>query len=213
MTRGSLRSVEMTRQIRDQIGDFYVDTAADGRAGGGEELGDDLGGFLAGGHEGIAVGDTAEEGGDVRRGDDLEEGVGGVVLEAADLTGGVIEGEAGVGAETADGGFIEALLAGDAEMVFVGVMDKSHYTPEVVDPVGVIERHTPPVLLRRKTPEEQYARILRQEWLEGMFFCGYGHINRFVQIKPHCMRFANLQASRAAAFANDEGLSYICLLR
>ena len=209
MTRGSLRSVEMTRQIRDQIGDFYVDAAADGRDGGGVELGDDLGGFLASGHEGVAVGNLAEEGGDVRRGDDLEECVGGVVLQAADFAGGVVEGQAGFGAETADGGFVETFLAGEAEVVLVGKMDEAHYPPEVVDPVGIIERHAPPVLLRRKAPEEKDVRILRQEWLEGVFFCGYGHLYSFMQIKPHYVRLANPCAGIGGFFANDAGLSYI----
>ena len=192
---GGGHTVEAESAIRND----QLDAAADGRDGAGVEGGDDLGGFLAGGDEGVAVGDAAEEGGDVRRGDDLEEGVGGVVLEAADFTGGVIEGEAGVGAETAYGGFVEAFFAGDAEMVFVGEVDQAHDPPEVVDPVGVVEWHAPPVLLRRKTSEEYNPRILRQERFERVSFSGDGH-HDLLCTKKHTMPELNK-------------LSYLCYRR
>ena len=53
-------------------------------------------------------------------------------------------------------------------MLPVPVKDQSHYAPEVVDPVGVVERHAPAVRLGRKTPQKEDARPRRQERLEGM---------------------------------------------
>ena len=52
----------------------------------------------------------------------------------------------------------------------IAVLLVTGYTPEVIDPVGVIERHAPPVRLWRKAPQEQDACALRQEWLEWMLF-------------------------------------------
>ena len=61
-----------------------------------EGLGGEGAGFFARGDEGVATGDAGQQGWDVRGGDDLQEGVGGVVFEAAYLAGGVVEGQARV---------------------------------------------------------------------------------------------------------------------
>ena len=132
-----------------------------------------LGGFFAGDNDVSALGDTGQQGRDVGGGDYFQEGVGGVVFEAANLAGGVVEGQALLGTEGADGGFVEAFLGRDAEVVFVAEVDEAHDAPEVVDPVGVIERHAPAVRLGRETPQEQDACTLRKEGLEGMLFDGW----------------------------------------
>ena len=147
-----------------------VHPAADGRDGAVEGLGGEGAGFFARGDEGVAVGDAGQQGRDVRGGDDLQEGVGGVVFEAAHLAGGVVEREAGVGAELPDPGFVEALLPRHAEMILFPEVDDSHDPPEVVDPVGVVERHAPAVRLGRETAEEQDACVRGQEGLEGVLF-------------------------------------------
>ena len=135
-----------------------------------EGLGGEGAGFFARGDEGMAVGDAGQQGRDVRGGDDLQEGVGGVVFEAAYLAGGVVEREAGVGAELPDPGFVEAFLAWHAEMILFPEMEDSHDPPEVVDPVGVVERHAPAVRLGREAAQEQDARVRGQEGLERVLF-------------------------------------------
>ena len=129
-----------------------------------------MGGFFAGDNDVSASGDAGQQGRDVGGGDYFQEGVGGVVLQAANLAGGVVEGQAGIGTEGTDGGFVEAFLGRDAEVVFVAEVDEAHDAPEVVDPVGVIERHAPAVRLGRETPQEQDACTLREEGLKGMLF-------------------------------------------
>ena len=102
------------------------------------------------------------------------EGVGGVVAETADFAGGVVEGEALIGTEGADGGLVEAFLGRDAEVVLVGKVDDAHYAPEVVDPVGVIEGHAPAVGLGREAAQEEDAGARGQEGLERMEFGFHG---------------------------------------
>ena len=131
-----------------------INMSADGRDGAGEGLGDDGTGFFAGGDESVAGRDSGQESGNIGGGDDFEEGVGGVVLQAADFGGGVVEGEAGVGTEGANQSFVKPLLARHTEVRLVPKVNQPHDAPEVVDPVGVIERHAPAVLLRRETAEE-----------------------------------------------------------
>ena len=76
-------------------------------------------------------------------------------------------------AELAYGELVEAFLAYDAEVVLVVEMDKAYDAPEVIDPVGVIERHAPAVGLGRETAQKQYPGVLRQKWLKRM--CLYIH--------------------------------------
>jgi len=114
----------------------------------------------------VAVGDLGQKGGDVGGRDHLQEGVGGVVPEAPHFAGGVVEGQARIRAEAADHGLVKAFLPRQAKMLPVPKMNQAHDAPEVVDPVGVIERHAPAVRLGRKTPQEQDARSLREERLE-----------------------------------------------
>ena len=137
-------------------------------------LRDDGAGFFAGGDEGVALGDAGEEGGDVGGGDHLQKGVGGVVAEAADFGGGVVEGESGLGAKRAYRSLVEPLLSRHAKMQLVPEMNQPHNPPEVVDPVGVVERHAPAMWLGRETAEEQDACSGRQERLERVLFGIHG---------------------------------------
>ena len=68
-----------------------------------------------------------------------------------------------MGAEFANIGLIEAFFCGVAEVVFVVEMNQPHDSPEVVDPVGVIERHAPAVRLRRETAQKKDPGVFRQK--------------------------------------------------
>ena len=180
--------------------------AADGRDGTVEGLGGEGAGFLARGDEGVAVGDAGQQGRDVRGGDDLQEGVGGVVFEAAYLACGVVEREAGVGAELPDPGFVETLFAWHAEMILFPEVDDAHDTPEVVDPVGVVERHAPAVRLGREAAQEQDARALRQEGFEGVLLYGRLGGHRLEDLRGGVLRVDFLDdALEGAVFIEDEG--------
>ena len=135
----------------------------------------------------MAGGDLAQEGGDVGGGDHFQEGVGGVVPEAADFAGGVVEGQALGGAEGPDGGLVKALFRDEAEVVLVGKEDEAEDAPEVVDPVGVIEWNAPAVGLGRETAQEEDAGTRGEERLERVlfhltvvfgFFGSYDHLFR-----------------------------------
>ena len=167
-----------------------VDASADGRGGAAELRRDLLRGLLAGGYQVVTVRNLPQQRRDVGRGNHLQEGVGGIVAEAAYRAGGVIEGEAFLRAEGADRGLVETLFAADAEMVLVAEVDEAHDAPEIIDPVRVEERHAPPFLLWRETPEEQDPCALRQERFERMRLDGHdfalereGH-----STSNHCLR-------------------------
>ena len=171
-----------------------------------EGLGGEGAGFFARGDEGVAMGDAGQHGRDVRGGDDLQEGVGGVVFEAAYLACGVVEREAGVGAELPDPGFVEALLARHAEMILFPEVDDAHDPPEVVDPVGVVERHAPAVRLGREATQEQDARALRQEGLEGVLLRGCLGGHRLEDLPGGVLGVDFLDdALEDAVFIEDEG--------
>ena len=69
------------------------------------------------------MGDLLQQCGDIGRGYNLKERIGSVVFKAADLTCGVVEGQAFLGAEGSDIGLIERFLGCVAEVVFVVEMD------------------------------------------------------------------------------------------
>ncbi len=142
------------------VADWW-DGAAEGAA-------DNLGGLLAGGDKGVAERDLLQQCGDIGRRYYLEVGIGGVVFKAFYLGGGVVECQAVLGAELAYGGLVEAFLTDDAEMVLVVEMNEADDAPEVVDPVGVIERHAPAVWLGWETAQKQYSGGLGQERLKRM---------------------------------------------
>ena len=136
----------------------------------GEGGGDYGAGFLAGGDEGVAGWNPRQQGGDVGGCDHFQEGVRGIVPQPPYFAGGVIERQAGIGTELSDRGLVEPLLGRDAEMLLVPEVNQPHDPPEVVDPVGVIERHAPAVRLGRETAQEQDASAIRQEGFKWMLF-------------------------------------------
>ena len=73
-------------------------------------------------------------------------------------------------AESLYPGLVEALLPRKIEMVLVIEKQQAHHAPEIIVPVRVIERHRPPLRLRRKAAEKKDPRLLRQERFEGMAF-------------------------------------------
>ena len=91
---------------------------------------------------------------------DFEEFVGGIVLQAADGGGGVEEGEAFLLTEGYDVVYLEAFVLQIHEVVSVAKEYLSLDAPVVIDEVGVVEVHTPPLALWRETAQEQYLGIL-----------------------------------------------------
>ena len=148
----------------------YFDKTSNGRHRAAKALGDDAGGLFSGGDEGLAGGDAPEQGRDVGGRNHFQESVRSVVAKAPYFAGCIVEGKTGIGAKLPDQDFVKALFGRDAEVVLVPEVDDAHDAPEVVDPVGVIERHAPAMRLGRETPEEQDACVLRQERLKRMLF-------------------------------------------
>ena len=140
--------------IPDLIRNLYLDAATHRRNLAAKRLRNDLRGLLAGGDQGVAGGDLRQQGRDVGGPNHLQEGVGGVVTEAADFAGGVVEGQAVIGTKRPDGHLVKALFGRDAEAVFIVKEDEADDAPEVVDPVGVIEGHAPAVGLGREAAQE-----------------------------------------------------------
>ena len=52
-------------------------------------------------------------------------------------------------------------------------MYQAHYPPEIIDPVGVIERHVPALRLWRETAQEKDPGIRRKKRFERMGFHGH----------------------------------------
>ena len=123
-------------------------------------------GLLAGGDYCCAVRDLLQQCVDIGRCYYLQEGIGGVVFQPADLGCGVIKCQTILGAEVANIGLIETFFFDDAESVLIVEVYQAHDAPEVVDPVGVIKRHAPAVRLGRETAQEQDPCVLRQEGLK-----------------------------------------------
>ena len=127
-----------------------------------------LGRFLACGHERAAEGQAAQQGGQVRRADDAEEIVGSVVLQADNGLGRVVECQSLPAAELLDPRAVEALLAGDGEVILVARRKEAPDAPEVVGPIGVEKVHAPPLSWRREAAQEEDSCALGQERGQGM---------------------------------------------
>ena len=137
------------------------------------------------------MGQLADECWDVGGFYNFQELVGGIVLQASDGGGGVEEGEAFLLAEGYDFVYLEAFVLQINKVVFIAKEQLSLDTPVVVDEVGVIEVHTPPLTLWRKAAEEQYTGIVWQERKEWMIF--YAVLAScdvfYVQIRGHRLLF------------------------
>ena len=152
-----------------------------------EGIGNYGAGFFAGSDQRAAIRNPGQQGGDVGGGNYLQESVGGVVFQAADLAGGVVEGQAFIGTESSDGGFVKPFIGLDAEVIFVPEVDEAHYPPEIVDPVRVVERHAPTMRLRRETAQKQHPRPLRQERLKWVWL--YVHCPNILILPYACNMF------------------------
>ena len=141
-------------EAKGAAGDPHVDKPSYGRDVAAKGIGSEAGGLLAGGDERSAIRNLGQQGRDVGGGDYLQEGVGGIVLEPAHFGGGVVERQTFLFAEGPDGSLVKTLLARDAKMSLVSKIDEPHNPPEIVDPVGVIEWHAPPMQLGRKTAQK-----------------------------------------------------------
>ena len=177
-----------TPKAEGTAGDGEVNRASDGRDGAAVAGGNDFSGLLASGDESTAEGDTGQKGRDVGGGDNLQEGVGGIVFKPTHLARGIVKGQTLDRTECADGRFVKPFLTRHAEMVLVPEVDEAHDSPKIVDPIRIIKRHAPPMLLRRKAPQEQNLRILRQKRLEGMFLNRRFHHHKDSKIPFKCGR-------------------------
>ena len=149
-----------------------VDAAPDWGNGASESGSDDLGGFLTGGDQGVALRNAGEQGGYIGSFHYLQKGVGGVVTKATHLAGCVVERQSFGGAERPDQGLVKALFSRHAKMLLVPKENQTHDSPEIIDPIRVVERHAPAERLGWETPKEQNPGALREEGLKGVFFDG-----------------------------------------
>ena len=149
-------------------------------------MGNDSAGFFASGDQRAAVGDTGQKGRDVGGGDNLQEGIGGIVFEPTHLASRIVEGQSLGRTERADGRFIKPFLLRDAEVILVPKVDEAHDPPKIIDPIRIIKGHIPTMLLRRKTPQEQNPCPLRQKRLEGMFLNRRFHHHKDSKIPFNC---------------------------
>ena len=153
-----------------------------------ERRADGFCGFLAGGDDGTEVRQSRKQGRDICRLYNLEELVGGIVLQAADGSGGIEESKALFLAEGHNLINLETLGFEVYEVILVAKEYLALDAPVVVDEVRVIEIHAPTLTLRRETAEEEYAGILGQEGTQRMVLyptLAAGDILR-VQIGSHC---------------------------
>lgn len=96
-------------------------------------------GLAAGGDQCAAIGQGVEQLGDIGRFEHFQQVVAGIVVQAVDADGGVVEGQPLRGGELHDAFLVEALLARHFEVALVALMDDAHDAPEVVNPVGIEE--------------------------------------------------------------------------
>ena len=159
--------------------------SSDGRDCARKGLGDDGAGFLAGGDQGVAKRNPCQQRRDVGGRNYFQECIGGIVLQTTNLTGGVVKCQTFPCAERPNGRLVKPLLARNAEMRLFTKVYQPHYPPEVVDPVGVVERHAPAMRLGRETAEEQDAGVLWQErWKRVLFGV---HVNAKIANNYYCL--------------------------
>ena len=142
-------------------------------------LADSFGCFLSCGDNGLAVGKSREQGRDVCLFHHFEIFVGGIVLQSANGRGGVEEGDAFVLAKGYYLVYVEAFACRVDEMVAVAKEDLPFNAPVVVDEIGVIEIHAPPLSLWRKTAEKQHFGFFGKKGDERMVFhigCASGYV-------------------------------------
>lgn len=131
----------------------------------GEKVAEGVGGFLTCSGEGPAMWHLGQQRGNVGRGDNLKELVGGVVLQSPHFGGGVEEADAGSAEEVDDGFFAVGLCHGVDEMQRVVIKDCAHNAPHIVVEIGVEEIDLPAFLLWREGAEHEDLPIRGKERL------------------------------------------------
>ena len=99
---------------------------------------------------------------------DLKKFVGGIILQATNGGRGIEEGEALLLTERHNLVNLEAFCFEVHEMILIAKEYLSLDAPMVVDEVGVVEVHAPPLALWWETTQEQHLRILRQKGFKRM---------------------------------------------
>ena len=168
MTRGILRIIVILRSVSDEGSDVYM--SSHGRYGASKGLGHNLRGLFPGSDQRMARWNPCKQSRYVRGRNHLQEGIGGIIAQPPYLAGGVVERQPLACTERPNRCLIKPLFARYAEMLLVPEVNQPQNSPEVIDPVGVIEWHAPAMLLRGKTPQEQNPCALRKEWLKRMLF-------------------------------------------
>ncbi len=130
-------------------------------------------GLAAGGDQRAASGQGVEQQGDIGRFEHFQQVIAGIVVQAVDADGGVVEGQPLLGGKLHDAFLVEALFARHLEVALVAPVNDAHDAPEVVDPVGIKELHAPLGTGRRKTAQEQYLGSLRQKGSQWVLLDGH----------------------------------------
>ena len=93
---------------------------------------DDVRCLLSGGDDGLALGKLLQEQADVRRFNDFQKLVGGIVLQSADGCSGIVESDTLVGEKLYQCLLVEGFLAGQEEMLLVMEEEEAEDAPHVV---------------------------------------------------------------------------------
>ena len=96
--------------------------------------------------------------------DDFEKFVAGIIAQSPHSHRGVPQRNTLVGEQLLDARQVEATTAVVPKVVLVAVEDEPHYSPHVVDSVGIIELHSPSLALGREGAQHEDARLWRHEW-------------------------------------------------
>lgn len=156
---------------------FTLSVFANPGHGHGELLLELFAGLTARGDHVVAMGHLAKQDTQVGGLQNLEMVVGGIVAQAADACGGVVEGKAPLQAELDDALATEAFLVCEDKVLWVGEMQEAHDAPEVVDIIRIEEVHRPACPWRWKTAKEEKAPVFRQEGLEGVRLDGHKRVD------------------------------------
>ena len=100
-------------------GDDYVDTSTYGRDFAAECLSDNTCSLFTGSYKSIAHGDLLQQRRNIGGRNHLQESIGGIVAQATDLAGGVIESQPLAGAEIPNQCFIETLFRRNAKVILI----------------------------------------------------------------------------------------------
>lgn len=127
---------------------------------------------MAGSYKGRALGQLFQQKRNIRLFHHFQKFVRGIVLQAADHTSRIIEGDSLFFQKRHNTGLVEALFTGYQKMVLVTEKKQTDDAPHIVLQIRIKEIHAPALTLRRKTSQHQQTGLRRQEGFQGM--CLYG---------------------------------------